>query len=56
MVRVSADQFTKKYLGINEDVLSDSEAKKVCEKLSNNRNYKVGLSEEKLIIQRYLQD
>jgi hypothetical protein len=55
MVRVSADQFTKKQLGIKEEI-TDSEAKRVCEQLSNNENFRVGLSNDMLVIQRFLRD
>jgi hypothetical protein len=54
-IKVSADAFTKKYLGINEE-LSDSEARQVCEKLADNKHYRGGLSEDKLVIQRFLRD
>jgi hypothetical protein len=55
MIKVSADQHTKKQLGISEE-LTDSEARKVCEQLSNDNNYKVGLSKDELRIQRFLRD
>ena len=56
MVKISADQWTRKQLGLTEDEITDDRARKVCEQIADNRNYKVGLSNDKLVIQRYLQD
>jgi hypothetical protein len=56
MVKVSADRFTKEALGITEDEITDSKARQVCEQVADNRNYKVGLSNDKLVIQRFIRD
>jgi hypothetical protein len=56
MVKVSADKFTREHLGITEDEITDSQARKVCEQIADNKNYKVGLSTDKIIIQRFLRD
>jgi hypothetical protein len=56
MVRVSADNWTKEQLGIKEEEITEDHARKICEKLIDNKNYKLGLSQDKLIIQRYIRD
>ena len=55
MITVSADQHTKKQLDLEETITTDG-AKKVIEKLSNDPNYKVSLSPDRLTIQRFLRD
>jgi hypothetical protein len=56
MVKVSADRFTGEQLGITEEVISDTKARQVCEQLSDNKNYKIALSNDQLVIQRFLRD
>jgi len=56
MVKVSADRKTREELGITEDQITDSQARQVCEKIADNRNFKAGLSNDQLIIQRFLRD
>ena len=56
MIRVSADQYTKEQLGLTEDEITDSKAKQVCEKIANDKNFKVGISNDQLVIQRFLRD
>jgi hypothetical protein len=56
MIKVSADKFTKTHLGLDEELISDSKAREVVEKLRDNKNYKLSLGDEKLIIQRFIRD
>jgi hypothetical protein len=56
MVKVSADKHTREQFGLTEDEITDHQARQIVEKVADNRNYKAGLSNDKLVIQRYLQD
>jgi hypothetical protein len=56
MVRVSADKTTREQLGINDDEVTDFKARQICEKIADDRNFKAGLSNDKLVIQRFLRD
>ena len=56
MIRVSADKFTREQLGITEDEVTDSKARQVVEQLGDNKNYKLSLSTDKLVIQRFIRD
>jgi hypothetical protein len=56
MVRVSADRHTKEQLGIDEEEITDTRARQICEKIAEDRNFKAGLSNDKLVIQRFLRD
>jgi hypothetical protein len=56
MLKVSADRWTREQLGITEDEITDSQARKVCEQLGDNPNYKVGLSTDRIVIKRFLRD
>jgi hypothetical protein len=56
MVKVSADKSTREALGITEDEVTDARARQVVEQIADNRNFKAGLSNDKLIIQRFLRD
>jgi hypothetical protein len=55
MIKISADQYTKSQLNLEETITEDG-AKKVIERLSNDTNYKVSLSPDRLTIQRFLRD
>ena len=55
MISVSADSWTKAQLSLDETITEDK-AKQVIEHLRDNRNYQVALSNDKLVIQRYLRD
>ena len=56
MVKISADKFTREQLGITEDEITDTKAKQVVEQLSDNKNYQVALSADRLVVQRFLRD
>jgi hypothetical protein len=56
MVKVSADRYTKEQLGISEDEVTDSRARQICEKIAEDKGFKAGLSNDKLVIQRFLRD
>ena len=55
MVRISADNFTKTQLGIDEEI-SDTRAKEVVEQLRDNKNYQLSLSDNQLVIKRFIRD
>jgi hypothetical protein len=56
MVKVSADRFTREMLGITEEEITDSKARQVVEQIADNKNYRLSLSNDKLVIQRFLRD
>jgi hypothetical protein len=56
MVRVSADSVTRQDLGIMTEDITDDDARKVVEKISNNPNYKASHANNQLVIQRFLRD
>jgi hypothetical protein len=56
MVKVSADKHTKEQLGIDEEEVTDARARQICEKIAEDRNFKAGLSNDKLVIQRFIRD
>jgi hypothetical protein len=56
MVLVSADHVTKVQLGIKEDSVTDSEARQICEKIGDDGRYKASLSNNQLVIQRFIRD
>jgi hypothetical protein len=56
MVRVSADRVTREQLGIKEDEITDSQAKQVVERIADKPDFKAGLSNDRLVIQRFLRD
>lgn len=56
MVKLSADVKTREKLGLSGEVVTDSEAKQIVERLTDDPTYKVGLSNNQLIIQRFLRD
>ena len=56
MIKISADKFTREQLGLTEDEIADSRARQVCEQIRDNNNFKAGLSNDKLVIQRFIRD
>lgn len=55
-VKLSADQKTKQKLGLSGEVISDSEAKQIVERLADDQEYKAEMSHEQLVIKRFLRD
>lgn len=56
MVKLSADVKTREKLGLSGEIISDSEAKQIVERLTDDQTYKVRLSDNQLVIQRFLRD
>jgi hypothetical protein len=56
MAKAAADSATRQELDLMQETISEDQAKRVVEKLSNNLKYKASHFKDMLIIHRFLKD